>query len=203
MNPLTVSVSRKVPSWTARPADPLWKRDTGHINPTLGAQDVEFDVWVSNSRLREVEGRVVVRFVSVDSGKEVRERMEVDVLVGGNGCTEVGVGWKSGHDVSVGYIVVHVSLWVNGKQVGSDVSWPEPIKYLDFEDRGVEVRDVGEGAVEVSADKPVKGFVFAERPGLKVSDNGFDLIPGEVPTRIQMEGNEDGIPEWTYVGQHM
>ncbi|KAK0616813.1 glycoside hydrolase family 2 protein [Immersiella caudata] len=201
MAPITVGVTREVQSWTVRPRDELWKRDTGHVDLRRGKGEVKFDVWVCNSTLDEVKGRVVVRFVSVESGEEARSRMEWEVTVRGNEVKDVGVGISSEHDVKAGYVVVVAVLWVGGEQVGFDVSWPEPIKYLEFEDRGVRVVDVGDGVVEVSAEKPVKGFVFAERQGMKVSDNGFDLIPGEPSTRVQMEGNGGEIPEWTCVGR--
>jgi len=201
--PVSIGTTRKIHSWTARPADSLWRRETGHLDPLRGVVgDVEFDVWVSSSEVGDGKGRVVVRFVSVESGEEIRGRMEKEIMMKGNGCTEVWAGMKVEFDHSLGPVVIHASLWVGDKQVGSDVSWPEPIKYLSFEERGVKVRAVGGGVVEVSAEKPVKGFVFAERQGLKVSDNGFDLIPGERPTRVRIEGNEEGeIPSWTYIGR--
>ncbi|KAK4449578.1 hypothetical protein QBC34DRAFT_350709 [Podospora aff. communis PSN243] len=201
MAPLTVGITREVHSWTVRGKDELWRRDTAHVDVRRGKGEVKFDVWVCNSGLGEVKGKVVVRFVSVESGEEVRGKMEWVVVVGGNEVKEVDVGVRSEHDVKVGYVVVVAALWVDGKQVGFDVSWPEPIKYLGFENRGVKVVDVGDGMVEVLAEKPVKGFVFAEREGMKVSDNGFDLIPGEAPTRVRIEGNGGEIPQWTYVGR--
>ncbi|KAK0644569.1 glycoside hydrolase superfamily [Cercophora newfieldiana] len=203
MAPLTVGITRDVryDSWLLRPADSLWKRDTGHVDPRKGRVEIKFDVWVCSAERKEVDGKVTVRFVSVETGKEVRERMEWEVVVGPNAVTEVCAGMSSAHDTTMEYVVMHASLWVGGVQVSYDVSWPEPIKYLDFENRGVNVVDVGDDVVEVSAEKPVKGFVFAERQGMKVSDNGFDIIPGEAPKRIRIEGNEGEIPEWTYIGR--
>ncbi|KAJ2972331.1 hypothetical protein NQ176_g7220 [Zarea fungicola] len=77
--------------------------------------------------------------------------------------------------------VVHARLTLDGgKTVITDSAWPDPIKFLDMADRGVsfEVSDV-DGQVAVSAQRPVKGFVFEEVEGLKLSENGFDLVPGE------------------------
>lgn len=101
--------------------------------------------------------------------------------------------------------VIHAVLFVCNKQVSYDISWPEPIKYLDFTDRGVEVRDVGDSMVEISAQKPVKGFVFAERQGMKLSDNGLDLVPGKEPRRVHIEVSDENLKvdelAWTFVGR--
>jgi len=229
--PVAVSVSRKVYDWTMRPADPLWRRDTGHIDPTRSMREAEFDVWVVSSRTRPVRGKVVLRLLSLSSGLDVvHDRIEKEITIAPNSCTEV---WNAANlaDYTLdppfpGYVVIHVSLWdlELGRQISSDVSWPEPIKYLDFgppEERGVRVDVVSSGnsgdeeeegrdadgggrnitAVEITVAKPVKGFVFSERPGVEVSDNGLDLIPGE-PVRVAIRGGEPGeVLPWTFIGQ--
>jgi len=97
----------------------------------------------------------------------------------------------------------------------SDYSWPEPIKYLDFSDRGVNVQVKGgledafvEGIgeretrlVEIMVKKPVKGFVFAEREGLTFSDNAFDIMPYEKKV-VRMRGYDKNKPlTWTWIGK--
>ncbi|AEO59187.1 glycoside hydrolase family 2 protein [Thermothelomyces thermophilus ATCC 42464] len=203
--PLAVGVARKFHDWTTRPADALWRRNTGHVDPRGMLTDVEFDVWVSSSRSDAVRARAVVRFVSVRSGREVGDRIEREVQVGPNGCTELLVGykfdWRTAAVAEPEHFVIHVALWVGGVQVSSDTSWPDPIKYLDFPDRGVSVRHLGPGLVEVSAQRPVKGFVFSEKRGVKLSDNGFDLVPGDEPKRVEVQGCEVDELSWTFVGQ--
>lgn len=201
MQPVAVGVARKFHDWTSRPADELWRRDTGHVDPRKGVREVEIDVWVGSSRLAVVKGKVVVRFVSVKTGEEVRERIEKEVEVHANGCTEVLQGFKVEWDDGVmpEPLVVQASLWVDGARASSDTSWPDPIKYLDFADRGVSVKYVSHELIEVSAEKPVKGFVFSERQGVKLSDNGFDLIPGDGPMLVRIEGGVGGELPWTFV----
>ncbi|GAB1316181.1 Beta-mannosidase B [Madurella fahalii] len=203
MQPVAVGVARRFHDWTSRPADELWRRDTGHVDPRKGVRDVEVDVWVASSQLETVKGRVVVRFVSVKTGQEVRERLEKGVEVQANGCTEVLQGLKVEWDdgVTPEPLVVQASLWVDEVRVSSDISWPDPIKYLDFADRGVSVRHISQGLAEVSAEKPVKGLVFSERQGVKLSDNGFDLVPGDEPMLVRIEGDVGGELPWTFVGQ--
>ncbi|KAL8383696.1 hypothetical protein RB595_010749 [Gaeumannomyces hyphopodioides] len=89
-----------------------------------------------------------------------------------------------------------------------DVSWPDPLKYIDFSDRGLKVTvgEPGEGQgekkswVEVTAERPVKCFVFQERPGVRLSDNGFDVIPGH-PVRVEVDGCHPRELNWVYLGQ--
>lgn len=204
LRPVAVGVSRTFHDWTARPADgTLWRRDTGHVDPLRGVREVEVDVWVASSELEAVKGRVVVRFVSVATGRDARDKVEAEVEVQPNGSTEVleafKLEWEGG--AAPEPVVVQASLWVNGARVSSDTSWPDPLKYLDFSDRGVTVSYLSTGVVEVSAEKPVKGFVFSEREGIKLSDNGFDLIPGDGPTVVRIEGDVEGGLPWTFVGR--
>ncbi|KAL2015960.1 hypothetical protein VTK56DRAFT_4495 [Thermocarpiscus australiensis] len=205
MQPLAVGVARKFHDCTTRPADELWRRNTGHVDPRRALTDIEFDAWVVSSELESVKARLVVRFVSIASGRDVRPNIEKEVDVQPNGCTEVLVGRKfEWDDVTAAerrHFVIHASLWVGGLQVSSDTSWPDPIKYLDFSDRGVRVNCVSQGLVEISSEKPVKGFVFSEKQGVKVSDNGFDVIPGDEPRLVRIEGEvgSGGLP-WTFVG---
>ncbi|KAL2149213.1 hypothetical protein VTH82DRAFT_8561 [Thermothelomyces myriococcoides] len=205
--PLAVGVARKFHDWTARPADALWRRNTAHVDPRPMLTDVEFDVWVSSSRPDAVQAKVVVRFVSVRSGKELRHPIEREVLVEPNGCTELLVGYKFDDwrtavtTAEPEHFVIHAVLLVDGVQVSSDTSWPDPIKYLDFPDRGVLVRHRGPHLVEVSAQRPVKGFVFSEKRGVQISDNGFDLIPGDEPKKVKVQGCVADELSWTFVGQ--
>ncbi|KAK4158836.1 hypothetical protein QBC43DRAFT_138796 [Cladorrhinum sp. PSN259] len=205
MKPLAVGVQRKFFDCTTRPADELWRRDTGHVDPRKMVNEVEFDVWVASSELNRVENAWLgIRFVSVKTGMDVKRKIEIGGLVfEGNGTAEILVGSKFEWDEGVERepFVIHASLWVDGVEVSSDVSWPDPVKYLDFEDRGLEVKYVGEDTVEVTAKRPVKGFVFSERQGVKVSGNGFDVIPWEKPISVKVEGIKAEKLAWTFIGQ--
>lgn len=207
MAPLAVGVARTFHDWTTRPADDLWKRNTGHVDPRRALTDIQFDVWVASSWLEAVEVKVVVRFISIRTGQEVRQRIERDVEVQPNGCTEVLAGckfdWSEATTTEPEHFVIHASLLLAHVPMSSDTSWPDPLKYLDFSERGVMVENVGPGLVKVSADKPVKGFVFSERQGIWFSDNGFDIMPEEdIPTLVRIEGvGSDEELAWTYVGR--
>lgn len=91
----------------------------------------------------------------------------------------------------------------SGEVLSTDTAWPDPLKYLDWPDRGVKVA-VQEGGrqVKVTAERPVKGFVFREeRGGGVLSDNGFDILPGEEKVVVFEKGVGDGSNlRWTYLG---
>lgn len=55
MQPITIGVQRRYKSWTARPADGLWQRDTGHVDMRQLWQDVEYTVWVANMQVSALE----------------------------------------------------------------------------------------------------------------------------------------------------
>ncbi|KAK1767937.1 glycoside hydrolase family 2 protein [Phialemonium atrogriseum] len=212
LQPLAIGVAREFHDWTARPADRLWQRDTGHVDPTKSRRDVTFDVWVSSSRLEPLTGEVVLRFVSVKTGEDVRDRLTRAVTIEPNGTTDIYTGHSiTSQDQGAGLpssaaemepFVIYVTLWIDGKQISCDTSWPEPIKYLDLADRGVELKYTEEdNSIEVSAAKPVKGLVFSERKGVTLSDNGFDVIPGEEKKVVQVTGIEAEELDWTFVQQ--
>ncbi|CAN9089791.1 unnamed protein product [Alternaria alternata] len=210
MRPITIGVQRKYQSWTMRPADELWQRDTGHIDMRKLWQDVEHDVWISNSTLQEVEGVVTVRYISIKTGEEVGTRASATVQVAANGTTNVLVD----HVAQINHVqhsnepfdsskadpfVIHATLTINGEYAASDIAWPEPIKYLSFSDPGVQLRySEDKKTISVSAAKPVKGFVFAENPRSHLSDNGFDLVPGETRD-VQVEGFPATALTWRYI----
>jgi beta-mannosidase len=54
-----------------RPADKLWQRDTSHIDLRKNWEEVIFDVWVSSSRLEKTKGQLVVKFISIRTGRKL------------------------------------------------------------------------------------------------------------------------------------
>ncbi|KAL1801221.1 hypothetical protein ACET3X_001563 [Alternaria dauci] len=210
MRPITIGVQRKYQSWTMRPADGLWQRDTGHIDMRKLWQDVEHDVWVANSTLQEVEAVVLIRYISVKTGKEVGTRTSTRVRIAANATTNVFVDHVASIDnvqhpdepfdtSKADPFVIHASLTIDGECAASDIAWPEPIKYLSFTDPGVQLHYSEDNkTVSVSAAKPVKGFSFAEEPRSHLSDNGFDLVPGETRV-VKVEGLPATALKWRYI----
>ena len=67
-------------------------------------------------------------------------------------------------------------------------------------DRGVafHVAPAGDEVV-VTAQRPVKSLVFEEVEGMRLSDNGFDVMPGEkLVVKVEGPVKADKL-RWTYV----
>ncbi|KAK1718026.1 family 2 glycosyl hydrolase [Colletotrichum acutatum] len=195
-----VGVGRRVDEWTKC-----------HADPTLGARGTEFEVWVASAKTDDVAGELGVRFISIETGEEVRDRIEKKVVAEGNATTEVVEKCKvealreTFGDASVPFypeeddpFVIHATLFVDGKVVAEDTAWPHPLKYIDFSDRKVRV-EVRDGTLVVSAERPVKGFIIQEERGMKLSDNGFDVVPGEERV-VRVDGYDVQKLRWTYLG---
>ncbi|KAF2825145.1 glycoside hydrolase [Ophiobolus disseminans] len=206
MQPVAVGVQRKYKPWTMRPADKLWQRDTGHVDMHTLWRDAEFDVWVVNQATDGMCGDVVLKCYSIKTGKVLKTVRKEGVEVKANAATEVlqdhvfieDESGESFNSTTLGPFVVEASLYVDGQLIGIDTAWPDPIKYLSFEDRGVEVQVLSDSDILVSAKKPVKGFVFTEKKGVKPSDNGFDLMPGQ-EKRVSVTGCVASELTWMYV----
>lgn len=225
LKPVAVGVGRRFFDCTNRPADRTWQRDTGHVDPRLAwgsserPEEVLSDLWIANGTTKDVSGRLTVSFVSIKSGRLLKELYDtpLDIVAKANDITEVEV--KQSQPVSEGRgvfnpaqedpFIIHARLELLGDdgqvaETVEDVSWPDPIKWLDFDDRNVQVsaRVEGEQAVlTIKAERPVKAFVIQENPDLRVSENGFDLVPGYAAT-VKVHGCTD-VKElvWRYHGQ--
>ncbi|KAL1889265.1 hypothetical protein Sste5346_009020 [Sporothrix stenoceras] len=129
-----------------------------------------------------------------------------------DGLRPTDIGWSTQVLRNSSPCVIHVALYGKyGDLVSTDTSWPDPIKYLEFPNRQIVLNvenllpDKLSGKVSVTAGKPVKGFVFVEKVGgIRFSDNGFDVIPGEANI-VSVERQTVGGPwpelEYTYVGR--
>lgn len=210
MAQLDVCVMRTYEDWTQTGdyVDENSGLKTGQVDFTLRGKRDKRHVWVASSRTTVAEGKVVLKRVSVKTG--LAESTEHPISIKSNTTTWLHNGEEeeasipNSEDPTKPFDitawdpkVIYATLIVDGKVVSRDVAWPEPIKYLDMADRGVSF-DVSNEQVVVNANKPVKGFVFEEYPGLKLSDNGFDVMPGD-DVVVKVEGGT-GQLKYTYIG---
>jgi beta-mannosidase len=213
MKPVTVGVQRKYNPWTMRPADKLWQRDTGHVDMEDLWRYPEFDVWVANSTTKELKGEVRLACYLVTTGQLVRSISE-EITIVPNGtivflqdkvlpldiASDMSENSDTHQAARIGKFVVQARLYIDGECVGSDTAWPDPIKYLSFDDRGVQVSySDDKSRIFVTAQRPVKGFVFSEKEGVKLSDNGFDVMPDETKELIVNGCAADEL-KWMHVG---
>ncbi|CAJ2512078.1 Uu.00g077030.m01.CDS01 [Anthostomella pinea] len=202
LTPLAVGISTTYHQWTA-----------GHDDPTLPSRDIKFDLWIASSRLQPVQVDITIRFISIRTGQDVLPPKKLDSLTAeSNSTTEVirdckveatGPPFDPTRPFDLAAYdpyVIHAAISADNKVVATDIAWPQPLKYLDFSSREVVFKAVSSSRVSITATRPVKGFVFEEtRATKKLSDNGFDIIPGEKVVVDVMGVSVDSL-RYTYIG---
>ncbi|KAK6340978.1 hypothetical protein TWF696_009290 [Orbilia brochopaga] len=174
---LGVGIQREHWDWSVTHARPLPK--------------TKWETWITSSKLQAMKVKLEVRFISIATGKDVATPLvaeSIDVVA--NGTTDK-VFTGEIDNVSTEPHVLSATLWVDGKVVARDVDWPQPLKYHSFGGRGLKVkfdlpdrapegkkRDA-QGKITITVEKPLKGLVWEERTGVRVSDSAIDVVPGE------------------------
>ncbi|ERF71787.1 Beta-mannosidase B [Endocarpon pusillum Z07020] len=160
---------------------------------------LEWQVWAVSSRLEAVIVDVEVRFWSVQTGREIKDRIvRRGVELTPNGTTDVARGVIDNEN-EVPHVLA-VKMWMDGAVVARDMDWPQPLKYLHFPNRNVEVEVRGK-EMHVRTERPVKCLVFEERMGYSLSDSAMDLAPNDEQV-VHVTGwqQEDEPLRWTYLG---
>lgn len=160
----------------------------------------DYEVWVASQRQESALATVELRFISIKSGKEIKDKVvKKDIHLVPNGTTDVFSGTIDNRNEEPH--VLAVRIWIHGEIVSRDIDWPQPLKYLDFDDRGLEVIPQGE-TITVRARKPTKGLVFEERPGVLVHDSAIDVVPGdEQVIKVRGLSKQDKPLRWTFLGK--
>jgi beta-mannosidase len=160
----------------------------------------DYEVWVASQELHDILATVELRFISIKTGAEIKDKVvKKDIKLVPNGTTDVLSGTIDNRDEEPH--VLAVRLWIDSTLVSRDVDWPQPLKYLDFADRGLEVIPHGETIV-VRAEKPTKGLVFEERSGVLLHDSAIDVVPGdEQVIKVRGLGQRDAPLRWTFLGK--
>ncbi|RSL48472.1 hypothetical protein CEP54_012913 [Fusarium duplospermum] len=185
LKPLAIEVERDHHDWSVCHARP--------------AKKLPVSVWIVNSQ-REVKGIVEVRFISVKTGNDIKDKiLREDVAITGNGTTEALSGEVD--NIKEEPHVIAVRLLVDGVCVSRSVDWPQPMKYLDLSERNVKV-DLSDGQYVITAQRPTKGVVLEEVDGVTLSDNCVDIVPGdEIRIAISGSGSVVPSPKFKYLGQ--
>ncbi|KAL1865829.1 hypothetical protein Plec18167_009267 [Paecilomyces lecythidis] len=193
LSPVAVGIQREHHDWSL-----------SHIRPP---ETAKYNLWVASSVQEEVVATVELRFISINTGSEIRESIRHhDVHVTPNGTTDIVV------DGIIDYVqypephVLAARVWIGDRVISRDIDWPQPYKYLGLADRGLEVNEsVGtddECIIVVSAKKPVKCLTFEERDGVKLSNSALDVVPGDDQT-VTITGLKAGDKAlgWKFLGQ--
>lgn len=163
LSPIAVGVQREHHDWSVC-----------HARPKKSSS---YELWISSSLQDETHVDVELRYLSIETGKEVKPTVEkANVTVAKNGVTNVLAGVID--NVTEETHVLAARVFQSGVCIARDVDWPQPLKYLSFADRGVKV-ETQPGKFIVSAEKPTKGLVLEEIDGCVLSDNCLDVMPGD------------------------
>ncbi|KAL4869581.1 hypothetical protein BDV12DRAFT_167640 [Aspergillus spectabilis] len=168
LKPIAIGVRRDHHDWSVSHAQP--------------PKTSKYELWVVSSLQEELVGKVELRFISIKTGREIRDTIvHENMTIVPNGTTNILDGVID-HAVDEPHVLA-ARVWVDGELVARDVDWPQPFKYLDLSDRGLEITRIAktdnEQKLELSARKPVKCLVFEERDNIRVSDSAIDIVPGD------------------------
>lgn len=136
-----------------------------------------------------MEVDVELRFVSIASGKDIQPsvtKRACPIQPNGTAVILNGTIDAAGTEPHV----LAARPFSQGECIARDVDWPQPLKYLDFSDRGVQVR-AADGKYTITSARPIKGLLLEERDGITLCDNCIDVIPGDA----QVIGVKGGIIE--------
>ncbi|KAF5856185.1 hypothetical protein ETB97_007712 [Aspergillus alliaceus] len=192
LKPIAVGVQREHHDWSVTHAQP--------------PKTSKYELWIASSLQKGSIGTIELRFLSVNTGLDVREPIvRENVKIVSNGTTNILEGIID-HKAQPEPHVLAARLWVAGEVAARDVDWPQPFKYLDLSDRGLEVNMVSESSNEqkllITAKKPVKCLVFEERDGVRLSDSAIDIVPGDGQTITVTGLNPGDAPlKYKYLGQ--
>lgn len=168
LKPLAIGVQREHHDWSVAHAEP--------------PKTSKYSLWVTSSLRESVSGTVEMRFISVTTGDDIRERfLRRDIRIVCNGTTDIIVDDIIDHTIYEPHVLA-ARLWVDDRITARDVDWPQPLKYLDLSDRGLVIESseaAGQKRLAIRTRKPVKGLVFEQLDGVRVSDSYMDVIPGD------------------------
>jgi beta-mannosidase len=147
-------------------------------------ESVLIDVWGVNACVDPVDAAWTVDVFDIATGEKVLDESG-QITLRQNQSTRI----PSKLDISMhnpANVVISATLKLfSGEIIRAAADWPQPLKYIPFLDRGVKYSVDGERIV-LLADKPTKAIVLDvegnDDSALEWSDNGFDIMPGEVVT---------------------
>ena len=154
-------------SATPKPAYYSIKRALAPVSVSFWADG---SVWALNTTLEPLE--LVLQFQAMNlSGSQISSETR-EILIPANGVLELGI-----YKPQTTEPVVLAAKLLEGSNVKArHALFPEPFKYFDWQHPEISLVQHGTN-LHVSSSKPVKG-VFIH--GVELSDNMFDLIPGDV-----------------------
>jgi beta-mannosidase len=127
-------------------------------------------IWALSDHTEPQTLTLECRAIALDGTEVARETREVTLTP--NGCTELGT-WQPSSDEPV---VIALRLMNDATVQARAALFPEPFKYHNFDDPGLEVQSINATQLRITARQPAKG-VYLRSPEL--SDNMLDVVPGD------------------------
>ncbi|KAK9350739.1 beta-mannosidase [Lipomyces doorenjongii] len=183
--PVAVGVKRKHHDWS--------------VSHAREPATSEWELWVVSSKQEEITVDIELRFISVETGQDIKANIvKKDVIVKPNGTTNVVSGYVD--NVNEEKHVLAARVLVDDNVIARDMDWPQPLKYLQFPKRNVKV-DIRGNEMHITADRPVKCLVFEEREGYHLNDSAIDVAPDDEQV-VTVRGLENGAEplSWTFLG---
>ncbi|GAA5997233.1 hypothetical protein JCM5350_007106 [Sporobolomyces pararoseus] len=168
-------------------------------------EEVYVDFWVGNSRLEEVNAKLVVEAFELSSGKSVFREARTVKLRSNCSSDLFKMKLEDVKESDVMDTVVAAKLVDHqGKALSRTVNWPEPFKYFKFpEETSIDLRvelSTETGEITLEASRPVKGLVLWVNDDSKLMDNFLDLVPGE-KIMVEIQGATDKTRlSWSHYG---
>lgn len=165
--------------------DPIYD-EAGDISPPFDYRKVHLtvDIWGVNSGLKDVDGTLQIQTFNVSTGEKLESLPDQKVTLKANQTTEFKKDMKISDEEPV--VVYSKIVDSSGKILASAGDWPQPLKYLKFPNRSVDIQ-VKDDEVILKSDKPVKGVEITLESDLFIDDNGFDLFPGDTKV-VEIKG---------------
>jgi len=140
------------------------------------------DVWAVNGLLKDLKVTLKLSAYSIDTGKPVHLPTEHEELtLKPNQTTEITS--LSIPDPENTVVVGYLDEPETGKRLARWVSWPEPLKFVQFAPELKVTSTVKGDTVVLSANAPAKGVVVSvpidQGDDAVFDDNFIDLVPGE------------------------
>ncbi|ODV70556.1 beta-mannosidase precursor [Hyphopichia burtonii NRRL Y-1933] len=172
-HPIGVGLYRNEKKFTHEQAKPVSKEGAPH---DYSKTEYNVDIWGVNATTEPLPSTLKIDIYNVTLGDIIESLPDKPVTLSANATTEFVESHPISNDVPV---VIYARLVDNkGNIIAGAADWPQPLKYLKFNDRKVDFT-VENGQIRLRANNPVKGVEIIVERDVFLQDNGFDLFPGD------------------------
>jgi beta-mannosidase len=167
-------------SGTVKPAWHAVRRALAPVSVAARQGPEGLRVWVMSSLPDELPAALTVELHDLQG--QLQGQTQIELIVQPNGTTEATLKL----DLPAIHVVATARLHNGGEVLARDSAWPEPFRFRDLPDAGLQARRDGDAWL-FSVQRPLKGL-WLSAPGVHFADNFIDLVPG-APVRVAIQGN--------------